>query len=117
MTPQNFQSVYWAPLFASKVLAYRNVHVLRHTYASLLIQNGESPKYIQEQLGHSSIKITMDIYGHLIHGSNKLAVDRLDDPTGAKSASYPQVSPGTRRAMRPIRQENTLENQVLLRQT
>jgi len=38
-------------------------HSLRHTYASLLLQNGESLKFVQEQLGHSSIKLTADLYG------------------------------------------------------
>ena len=37
------------------------------------------PVYVKEQLGHSSIKITVDIYGHLIPGSNRKAVDKLDD--------------------------------------
>jgi integrase len=40
-------------------------HDLRHTYASLLIAQGEHPKYIQVQMGHSSISVTMDVYGHL----------------------------------------------------
>jgi len=35
-------------------------HCLRHTYASLLLQDGVSPAYVQEQLGHSSIKLTVD---------------------------------------------------------
>ncbi|HYA02004.1 MAG TPA: site-specific integrase [Syntrophobacteria bacterium] len=38
-------------------------HDLRHTYASLLIEQNEHPKYIQNQMGHSSITITMDTYG------------------------------------------------------
>jgi integrase len=33
-------------------------------------------------MGHHSIKITVDIYGHLVPGANKQAVDRLDDATG-----------------------------------
>ena len=63
-------------------LRHIRIHDLRHTFASLLLQNGESLKYIQEQLGHSSIQITMDTYGHLIPGANRGAVDRLDDATG-----------------------------------
>jgi integrase len=57
-------------------------HDLRHTFASLLLQNGESPAYVKEQMGHSSIQVTVDVYGHLIPGANRQAVDRLDDATG-----------------------------------
>jgi integrase len=52
-------------------------HDLRHTFASLLIQNGEPLAYIKDQLGHSSIKMTVDVYGHLVPGSNRQAVNRL----------------------------------------
>lgn len=54
------------------------IHDLRHTFASLLIQQGESLAYIKEQMGHHSIKMTVDTYGHLVPGGNKAAVDRLD---------------------------------------
>ncbi|MEP6593960.1 MAG: site-specific integrase, partial [Acidobacteriota bacterium] len=54
------------------------LHDLRHTYASLLIQNGESLAYVRDQLGHSSIQVTVDIYGHCVPGANRAAVDRLD---------------------------------------
>jgi integrase len=54
-------------------------HDLRHTYASLLIQNGESLAYVRDQLGHASIKLTVDTYGHLVPGANRQPVDRLDD--------------------------------------
>jgi integrase len=52
-------------------------HDLRHTFASLLIQNGESLAYVKDQLGHSSIKMTVDVYGHLVPGANRQAVNRL----------------------------------------
>ena len=55
-------------------------HDLRHSFASLLLQNGESPVYVKDQMGHSSIQVTVDLYGHLIPGRNKQAVDRLDTP-------------------------------------
>jgi integrase len=55
-------------------------HDLRHTFASLLLQNNESLVYVKEQMGHSSIQVTVDLYGHLIPGGNKQAVDRLDLP-------------------------------------
>ncbi len=55
------------------------IHDLRHTFASLLIQQGESLAYVRDQLGHSSIQITVDIYGHLEPGKNRQAVAQLDD--------------------------------------
>jgi integrase len=57
-------------------------HCLRHTYASLLLQLGESAVYVQRQLGHASIKLTVDTYGRWLPMGNKAAVDRLDDPRG-----------------------------------
>lgn len=57
------------------------LHILRHTFASLLLTQGESPVYVKDQLGHSSIHITVDIYGHLLPGANKEAVNKLDDST------------------------------------
>jgi integrase len=54
-------------------------HSLRHTFASLLLQQGESPVYVQRQLGHASIQLTVDTYGKWLPMGNKAAVDRLDD--------------------------------------
>ena len=54
------------------------LHDLRHTFASQLIEQGAHPKHIQEQLGHSSINVTMDTYGHLFLNRNRGLVDRLD---------------------------------------
>jgi integrase len=53
------------------------LHALRHTYASLLLQAGEPIAYVQRQLGHSSIQVTVDRYGHFIPGENRQAVERL----------------------------------------
>ncbi len=49
----------------------RNPHDLRHTYATMLLMDHYSPAYVQKQLGHSSISITVDIYGHWIPGEGK----------------------------------------------
>src|SRR6185295_10526981 len=50
----------------------------RHTFASQLIEQGAHPKYIQEQLGHASITMMMDTYGHLFPNRNRGLVDGLD---------------------------------------
>ncbi|HIE01673.1 MAG TPA: site-specific integrase [Thiotrichaceae bacterium] len=77
-------------------------HDLRHTYASLLIAQGESPKYIQNQLGHASIQTTLDRYGHLMPDAHKEAAERLDKslfgptklnhfiPSGRKMVEIPE---------------------------
>jgi len=53
-------------------------HDLRHSYASLLISQGENIKFIQSQLGHSSAKTTLDRYGHLMPNLENDAARRLD---------------------------------------
>lgn len=82
MTPGSFWQNIWRPLLRRAGLRYRKPHTLRHTYASLLIQSRESLAYVRDQLGHHSIKLTVDTYGHLVPGANRAAVDRLDDATG-----------------------------------
>jgi integrase len=43
-------------------------HDLRHTYATILLMAHISPAYVQKQLGHHSISMTVDIYGHWVTG-------------------------------------------------
>ncbi|HSQ85753.1 MAG TPA: site-specific integrase, partial [Desulfobacterales bacterium] len=70
----------WKRLLKKAGIREMRLHDIRHTFASLLLSNGESPVYVKEQLGHSSIQITVDIYGHLIPSSNRGAVNQLDNP-------------------------------------
>ncbi len=53
----------------------RNPHDLRHTYATILLMAHQSPAYVQNQLGHSSISITVDVYGHWIPGEGRKGLD------------------------------------------
>ncbi|MDM8523280.1 site-specific integrase [Desulfococcaceae bacterium HSG8] len=53
-------------------------HDIRHTYASLLLSSNASPVYVKEQMGHSSIRMTVDRYGHWIPGNSERFVDLLD---------------------------------------
>jgi integrase len=71
-------------------------HALRHSFASALIANGEPLPYVKEQMGHHSIQITVDVYGHLIPGANRQAVNRLDDPSWREKPgkSATQAQPG-----------------------
>ena len=63
------RAIQWACISAR--LRVRNPHDLRHTYATMLLMDHYSPAYVQKQLGHSSISITVDIYGHWISGEGK----------------------------------------------
>ena len=54
-------------------------HDLRHTYASIMIEQGENIKYIQSQLGHSSPTVTLDVYAHLMKPTNQDAACRLEN--------------------------------------
>jgi len=68
---------HFKPCLRKASLRIIRFHDLRHTHASLLIGNGESLAYVKDQLGHSSISITVDTYGHLVPGANREAVNRL----------------------------------------
>src|SRR5713101_53503 len=62
---------------------------LRHTFGSLLIQDGASLAYVRDQMGHSSIQITVDTYGHLIPGADINWVDGLDRKTTQQQNATP----------------------------
>ncbi len=68
----------WRHAVAESVGTPCRIHDLRHTHAAWLIAAGEHPKTIQTQLGHSSIQVTMDRYGHLMDGLKEQADGRLD---------------------------------------
>ncbi|MHC4696731.1 MAG: tyrosine-type recombinase/integrase [Planctomycetota bacterium] len=76
----NFRSrVFYKLLDKVNVPRFR-FHDIRHTFASLLLAQGELLHYVKEQMGHASIQTTVDIYGHLVPGSNRRAMNLLDDP-------------------------------------
>jgi integrase len=62
-------------------------HSLRHSYASLLLQAGVSPAYVQEQLGHASIELTVGTYGRWLRKKAEGAVDQLDEPADGGAAT------------------------------
>ncbi|MFG6668951.1 tyrosine-type recombinase/integrase [Bacillus subtilis] len=56
-----------------------NIHALRHSHVSLLINSGEDIYIISQRLGHKSTSTTYDIYGHLFPNRQKELANRLDD--------------------------------------
>ena len=63
-------------------------HICRHIYASELSGQGGPPKYVQSQLCHSSIQMTMDIYSHLFEKRNREWVNTLDETTEEMNGYY-----------------------------
>ena len=53
-------------------------HAFRHTHASLLLNAGISYKELQYRLGHATLAMTMDIYGHLSADKEKEAVSYFE---------------------------------------
>lgn len=53
-------------------------HDLRHTCAALMIADNVHPKVICDRLGHSTIQVTMDRYGHLLPSLEEAAITGLD---------------------------------------
>jgi integrase len=63
---------------------------LRHTFATFHLASGGKPKVIQEILGHSSIKTTMDTYSHVIPGMQEEVAERLQQLLfGSTSVTLP----------------------------
>ena len=86
----NLRKRYFYKVLEKAGLRRIRFHDLRHSFASLLIAQGESLAYVRDQLGHSSIQITVDTYGHLVPGSNRQAVDRLDDMQPMATQAQPE---------------------------
>ncbi|WP_411508626.1 tyrosine-type recombinase/integrase [Campylobacter anatolicus] len=52
-------------------LKYSGLHSLRHTYASILLNDKVNPLIIKENLGHKDLKMLENVYGHFTGLSNK----------------------------------------------
>jgi integrase len=69
----------WFRTFLKKHnLRYIKFHDLRHTSATLLINQGVHAKIISERLGHANITTTMNIYGHVLQKADKEAANKFD---------------------------------------
>ncbi len=78
LNPDRFRVEIFQPLLTKAKLPKIRLHDMRHTYASLLLQAGAPIHYVKEQLGHSSIATTVDLYGHCQAGANRSVLDSLD---------------------------------------
>lgn len=71
--PQNVQSLF---IKVKNVMGtHVKFHMLRHTHATMLIENGANMKDVQERLGHAVLSTTMDTYAHVTEKMKKDTVD------------------------------------------
>ena len=85
--PDYFDASVFTPIASTAGLSGMRFHDLRHFFASVLIAQGESAKYVQDQMGHSSIQVTFDTYGHLFPQSKQESVNKLDATLSAALSS------------------------------
>jgi len=77
LEPRNFNRKFYQLMAKSNIPGF-NLHGLRHTYATILLENNVHPKIVQESLGHSKISTTLDIYSHVSPEIMRKAADVLD---------------------------------------
>ncbi len=70
-------------------------HDLRHSFASLMLKQGVSPKVISSALGHASVAFTMDTYSHILNGMQDQAMSLLNNvlPEGVSSRINASLTP------------------------
>jgi integrase len=85
----NLTQYHFLPCLDRAGLRRFRFHDLRQTFGSLLIRDGASLAYVKDQMGHSSIQVTVDTYGHLIPGADIAGVDRLDVKTTPQQNAIP----------------------------
>ena len=71
------------------------LHDLRHTHATIMLKAGTPAKVVSERLGHSSTRITLDVYSHVLPGMQEAAARDFDDliKGRAQAASVNKVLP------------------------
>jgi len=68
------------------------LYSLRHSCATLLLSAGENPKIVAERLGHTSVKMTLDTYSHVLPDMQQAATDKLEKCFTANSARFEQLA-------------------------
>lgn len=101
----NFRRRVWVPALRAVGLPEGvRIHDLRHTCVALLIARGAHPKAVQEHLGHSSIQVTMDRYGHLFPDEKERLADALEAAYREAAAGQARDKRGTG-VLKPLPQE------------
>ena len=79
LSVDNWRNRVWWKLLSKAKMRRICIHDTRHTYATLRLSKGDNITDVSKQLGHASVKLTLDVYNHWVPGSKKSEVDGLDD--------------------------------------
>jgi len=89
LDPANMRRREFLPALERAGLPRITFHELRHTCISILMDLGVNPLYVKAKAGHSSITTTLDVYGHLLTGSESVAEEHLYDAVFAGASEPP----------------------------
>jgi integrase len=84
----------WGDQMAAIGMPDVTLHSLRHTHASMLISAGVDVLTVSRRLGHGSPKVTLEVYGHLVHGSDDRAAQIVGAVFGSKMVADGDRRPG-----------------------
>jgi integrase len=93
----NFRTRIWAPAVEQAGLEGLTFHGLRHSAAGLLISLGAPDHLLQQRMGHSSSRVTRDVYGHVLPTVDEAVVSDIDEVFGNPSRTDRARRPGTTR--------------------
>lgn len=84
---RDVQDDFKATVLGAKLPEHLTPHSMRHSFACLHIANGCNPKWLQQQMGHSSIKVTLDYYAKWWNLEDHAAADALGALVGSEMAA------------------------------
>ena len=90
--PHNLLKRVWKPALWRAGPVYRKFHALRHSCASLLLAAGEPLPSVAKQLGHSSIRMTLDVYAHFVPTGQASGATVLANQISAEWKAFGKVS-------------------------
>jgi integrase len=96
MTPAALAHV-WRRQMRAIGMSGVGLHSLRHTHASTLIAAGIDVLTVSRRLGHASPTITLNVYGHLVHGADDRAAQIIGEVFGSNSVAETVKKPGNSR--------------------
>lgn len=86
--PQRQRKLFWTPTLKALGIRHRDSYQTRHTYCTMLLMRGVNPAFVAQQLGHASLKMTLERYFRWIPSmSDKGELDKLEGDIGQKLGS------------------------------